>query len=159
MAAKSISASSLSLFRLCVDYLTLYNFSHTRPNVVCTKQLKSTYKDLNINETLYVRCNLGECISTTQITIERMNYAKVTFELYSIGKTGYTLVGNYNFKMTIRSLIYYLCVQQNRFKHNDKKPLAASVPTAKGVIIWIYHSHTNRLKIILLPVNHRAARI
>lgn len=73
-----------------------------------SKELKSTYRGLNINDTLYVRCDLGELIPTTQIEIERMDYTKVTFELFTSGKTGNILVSNYQFKMTLKSFIYYL---------------------------------------------------
>ena len=91
-------------------YKVAYKLGDNGSTSLLSKELKSTYKDLNINDTLYVQCDLGEYIPTTQITIERMDYTKVTFELYSSGKTGNILVNNYNFKMTIRSLIYYLCI-------------------------------------------------
>lgn len=91
-------------------YKVTYEISDNGSLSLISKELKYTYRDLNINDTLYIRCNLGECVSTTQITIERMDYTKVTFELYSSGKTGNILVSNYNFKMTVRSFIYYLCV-------------------------------------------------
>ena len=91
-------------------YKVIYEIGDNGSLTLISKELKSTFKDLNINDTLYIRCDLGECVPTTQITIERMDYTKVTFELYSSGKTGNILVSNYNFKMTIRSLIYYLCV-------------------------------------------------
>lgn len=87
-----------------------YEFGDNGSISLISKELKSTCKDININDTLYVRCDLGECVPTTQITIERMDYTKVTFELNSSGKTGNIIASNYNFKMTIRSLIYYLCV-------------------------------------------------
>lgn len=91
-------------------YKVTYEISDNGSLSLISKELKSIYKDLNINDTLYIRCDLGECVPTTQIAIERMDYTKVTFELYSSGKTGNILVTNYNFKMTVRSFIYYLCV-------------------------------------------------
>ena len=64
-------------------YKVAYKLNNNGSTSLLSKELKSTYKDLNINDTLYVQCDLGECIPTTQITIERMDYTKVTFELYS----------------------------------------------------------------------------
>ena len=107
---EEFSISSTYGIRNIEIYKVNYEFGDSGSISLISKELKSTYKDLNINDALYVRCDLGECIPTTQITIERMDYTKVTFELYSSGKTGNIRVSNYNFKMTIRSLIYYLCV-------------------------------------------------
>ena len=107
---EEFSISSTCGIRNIEIYKVNYEFGDSGSISLISKELKSTYKDLNINDALYVRCDLGECIPTTQITIERMDYTKVTFELYSSGKTGNIRVSNYNFKMTIRSLIYYLCV-------------------------------------------------
>ena len=107
---EEFSISSTYGIRNIEIYKVNYEFGDSGSISLISKELKSTYKDLNINDVLYVRCDLGECIPTTQITIERMDYTKVTFELYSSGKTGNIRVSNYNFKMTIRSLIYYLCV-------------------------------------------------
>ena len=76
---------------------------------IVSKDLKASHKDLNVNDTLYVRCDLGEVVPTTQITIERMDYTKVTFEIYLSGKNGNIIVDKYKFQMTIQSLIYYLC--------------------------------------------------
>ena len=107
---EEFSISSTYGIRNIEIYKVNYELSDNGSGSLISKELKSTYKGLNINDTLYVRCDLGECVPTTQITIERMDYTKVTFELYSSGKTGSILVSNYNFKMTIRSLIYYLCI-------------------------------------------------
>ena len=107
---EEFSISSTYGIRNIEIYKVNYEFGDSGSISLIYKELKSTYKDLNINDALYVRCDLGECIPTTQITIERMDYTKVTFELYSSGKTGNIRVSNYNLKMTIRSLIYYLCV-------------------------------------------------
>lgn len=107
---EEFSISSTYGIRNIEIYKVAYELSDNGSTSLVSKELKSTYKDLNINDTLYVRCDLGECILTTQITIERMDYTKVTFELYSSGKTGNILVSNYKFKMTMRSLIYYLCI-------------------------------------------------
>lgn len=107
---EEFSISSIYGIRNIEVYKVAYELNDSGSTSLVFKELKSTYKNLNINDTLYVRCDLGECIPTTQITIERMDYTKVTFELYSSGKTGNILVSNYNFKMTIQSLIYYLCI-------------------------------------------------
>ena len=107
---EEFSISSTYGIRNINIYKVVYELSDNGSISLISKELKSTYKGLNINDTLYIRCNLGECVPTTQITIERMDYTQVTFELYSSGKTGNILVSNYSFKMTLRSLIYYLCV-------------------------------------------------
>lgn len=107
---EEFAISSVYGIRNIEIYKVNYEPSDNGSLSLISKELKSAYKGLNINDTLYVRCDLGECVPTTQITIERMDYTKVTFELYSSGKTGSILASNYNFKMTIRSLIYYLCV-------------------------------------------------
>ena len=90
-------------------YKVSYGLNNNGSITLISKQLKSTYKGLNIDESLYIRCDLGEVLPTTQIEIERMDYTIVTFEIYSSKKTGNILVTNYNFKMTLRSFIYYLC--------------------------------------------------
>lgn len=107
---EEFSISSTYGIRNIKIYKVNYELGDNGSTSLISKELKSTYKDLNINDTLYVRCDLGECLPTTQIAIERMDYTKVTFELSSSGKTGNIFIGNYTFKMTIRSLIYYLCV-------------------------------------------------
>lgn len=107
---EEFSISSTYGIRNIEIYKVTYELSDNGSTSLILKELKSTYKGLNINDTLYVRCDLGECMPTTQITIERMDYTKVTFELYSSENTRNILVSNYNFKMAIRSLIYYLCV-------------------------------------------------
>ncbi|WP_285825249.1 hypothetical protein, partial [Schaedlerella arabinosiphila] len=48
----------------------------------------------------------------------------------------------------------------HQLKNTTKNALSHEfLPTAKGVIIWIYASHLNRLKIILPPTNHWTVRI
>lgn len=69
-----------------------------------------SYEGLNVNDVLYVRCDLGELLPTTLIEIERMDYTKVTFIPVTSGKTGALLGIDYHFKMTVKSFFYYLCV-------------------------------------------------
>lgn len=106
---EEFSISSVYGIRSIKIYKVDYRWDSGSPQLV-SKELKNTYEDLNNNETLYVKCYLGEIVPTTQIEIERMDYTKVTFTLCSSGKTGNIFVSNYSFKMTILSLIYYLCV-------------------------------------------------
>ncbi len=74
------------------------------------KEPKAIYKKLNINEPLYIKCDLGSIIShTTQITVERMDYTKVTFDVYKSIKNGNIIAKNYSFKITLRAFLYYLC--------------------------------------------------
>lgn len=91
-------------------YRVNYELNDNGSITLISKELHSVYKGLNIDEKLYIRCYLGEVIPTTQIEIERMDYTKVTFEIYTSGKTGHILVNSYKFKMTIRSFIYALCI-------------------------------------------------
>ena len=45
-------------------------------------------------------------------------------------------------------------------KNSDKNALSHEfLPTAKGVIIWIFYTPTSRLKIIRLPTNHQTTRL
>lgn len=106
---EEFSISSTYGIRNIEIYKMNYEWDDGSPKLI-SKELKCTYKGLNIQETLYVRCDLGEIMPTTQIEIERMDYTKVTFELCTSGKTGNIIVSSYNFKMTVRSLIYYLCI-------------------------------------------------
>ena len=89
--------------------IKIYRIQYDEDHIT-SRELKASYKDLNINNTLYVRCSLGECIPISQIEIERMDYTKVTFEPYSSGKNGNIITENYKFKMSFRSFIYHLCM-------------------------------------------------
>lgn len=73
-----------------------------------SKSLKATYTKLN-KDKLYVRCDLGEVIPTTQIKVKRADYAVITFDLCESGKNGHILVNNYKVKNTFKSILYYLC--------------------------------------------------
>lgn len=76
---------------------------------IMSQNLKITYANLDENETLYIRCDLGEVMPKIQFEIERADYTKVTFFLVTSGKTGNILATDYSFKMTIKSFLYYLC--------------------------------------------------
>ncbi len=73
------------------------------------RTLKSTYNNLK-KEILYVRCDLGEVIPTTQIEIKRTDYTKITFDIYESGKNGHLITCNYKFKLTFKGMLYHLCV-------------------------------------------------
>ena len=75
-----------------------------------SKALVSTYEHLGVNEILYIRCDLGEIIPTTQVEVQRIDFTKATFEIYSSGKNGQILTRNYQFNLTLRGFLYYLCV-------------------------------------------------
>lgn len=74
-----------------------------------SRKLKSTFSNLK-KERLYIRCDLGECILTTQFEIKRSDYAIITFDLYESGKNGQIITCNYKYKMTLKSFLYHLCV-------------------------------------------------
>ena len=74
-------------------------------------------------------------------------------------------VANPRLHFCLRSPFRYLSqsVQgqtEKRLTSTTKNALSHEfLPTAKGVIIWIYFSHLNRLQIILPPTNHLTVRI
>lgn len=75
-----------------------------------SKNLKAVYSNLNVNETLYIKCDLGEVMPRIQLEIERADYTKVTCFLGTSGKTGCIAAYDYSFKMTFKSFLYYLCI-------------------------------------------------
>lgn len=75
-----------------------------------SKDLKAVYSDLNINEILYIKCDLGEVMPRIQLEIERADYTKVTCFLGTSGKTGHIVAYDYSFKVTFKSFLYYLCI-------------------------------------------------
>lgn len=91
-------------------YNVVYDLQNDGTTKMISKRLVSTYKNLNINEELFVRCDLGEMIPKIHFEIRRTDYAKVSFDIYSSGKNGHILTTNYKFKMTLKGWIYYLCI-------------------------------------------------
>ena len=74
-----------------------------------SRSLKATYARLN-QDKLFIRCDLGEILPTTQFEIERSDYTIVKFDLFVSGKNGHIISANYKFKRTIKSFLYHLCV-------------------------------------------------
>lgn len=74
-----------------------------------SRKLKSTFNNLQ-KAKLYIRCDLGECIPTTQFEIKRSDYAIITFDLYESGKNGHLIIDNYKYTTTVKSFLYHLCV-------------------------------------------------
>lgn len=89
-------------------YRVTYEPDDNGTPVLISRELIETYGKININDKLYIWCDLGEVLPTIQIEVERMDYAKVTFELHESGKTG-NIDTNYQFKMTFLCFLYYLC--------------------------------------------------
>lgn len=56
-----------------------------------SRTLKASFNNLN-KEKLFIRCELGECIPTTQFEIKREDYTVITFNIYESGINGHTLV-------------------------------------------------------------------
>ena len=52
---------------------------------VISKHLVETFKDLKTDK-LFIRCDLGEVVQTTQIEIKRSDYTVITFDIYESGK-------------------------------------------------------------------------
>lgn len=74
-----------------------------------SRKQKSSFSNLK-QEKLFIRCDLGEFIPTTQFEIKRSDYAIITFDIYESGKNGNIIVCNYKYKMTLKSFLYHLCV-------------------------------------------------
>lgn len=74
-----------------------------------SRSLKSTYSRLN-HDKLFIRCDLGEILPTTQFEVERSDYTIVTFDLFISGKNGHIISANYKYKTTFKSFLYHLCV-------------------------------------------------
>ena len=111
----TFSLSSVYGIRNIKIYNVEYNYDDNGNIFLKSKELRTTYENLNVNEELYIKCNLGEFVPIVQFEIERADYTKVTFDLIENGKTGNILTGNiisknYGFKMTFKSFLYYLCI-------------------------------------------------
>lgn len=105
------SISSCYGMRNVKVYKVCYQLNENGSTTLVSKVLKKTYGRVNINDSLFVRCDLGELRPITQIEIERMDYSIVTFDIIASGKTGniYYSDDNYKFKLTLKSLLFYLC--------------------------------------------------
>lgn len=90
-------------------YKVDYDIAKNGTLVLNSKSLKATFNNLN-KEKLYIRCDLGETIPTTQFEIKRSDYTIITFDLCVSGKSGHILTCNYKFKITLKSFLYHLCV-------------------------------------------------
>ena len=76
---------------------------------VISKHLVETFKDLKTDK-LFIRCDLGEVVQTTQIEIKRSDYTVITFDIYESGKNGHVVTENYKYRLTFRGLLYHLCI-------------------------------------------------
>ena len=112
---ETFSLSSVYGIRNIKIYNVVYDFDDKGELLLKSKELRTTYDNLNVNEELYIQCDLGECMPIVQFEIERADYTKVIFDLMQSGKTGNILTNNitsknYRFKMTFKSFLYYLCI-------------------------------------------------
>lgn len=73
------------------------------------RKLISSFNHLR-KEKLFIRCDLGEVIPTTQLEIKRSDYTVITFDLYESGKNGHIITCNYKYKLTFKGFLYHLCV-------------------------------------------------
>lgn len=74
-----------------------------------SKKLKSSFENLK-KDKLYIRCDLGEVMPTTQFEIRREDYTIITFDLVESGKNGHVSACNFKIKLTIKGFLYHLCV-------------------------------------------------
>ena len=74
-----------------------------------SKKLKGSFENLK-KDKLYIRCDLGEFIPTTQFEIKREDYTIITFDLVESRKNGHIIACNFKLKLTIKGLLYHLCV-------------------------------------------------
>ena len=91
-------------------YKVNYDVNSDGTMKLTSKEQKVSFSNLK-QEKLFIRCDLGEFIPTTQLKIRRPDYAIVTFDIYESGKNGHIIICNYKHKMTFRSILYHLCVQ------------------------------------------------
>ncbi len=90
-------------------YKVCYNINDDGSLKLLSREHKATFSDLK-HEELFIRCDLGEIIPTTQFKIKRSDYAVITFDIYQSGKNGHICISNYKYKMTFKALIYHICV-------------------------------------------------
>ena len=74
------------------------------------KKQVARFGKLNPLEQLFIQCDLGEVLPTTEIVMERPDYVRATFLIRSSGKTGNIVVQKAEYKRTIVSFFYYLFV-------------------------------------------------
>lgn len=90
-------------------YKVVYDIQDNGELIAKSKSLKTTFDNLNTDK-LFIRCDLGEYIPTTQFEIRRTDYTKITFDIYESGKNGHIITDRYTHKLTLMSILYYLCV-------------------------------------------------
>ena len=90
-------------------YKVDYDINSAGTLKLTSRKQKSSFSNLK-QEKLFIRCDLGEFIPTTQFEIKRSDYAVITFDIYESGKNGHIIVCNYKYKMTFKSFLYHLCV-------------------------------------------------
>ena len=90
-------------------YKVAYRYSEDDKLEQISKEFKDSFDNLN-KEKLYIRCDLGECFPSTQFEITRADYTTITFDLVESGKNGHIIVCNPKVKLTLKGLIYHLCV-------------------------------------------------
>lgn len=90
-------------------YKINYSFKNEEAPKIISRELVKTFKGLK-NEKLFIRCDLGEIINTTQIEIKRSDYTRITFDIYESGKNGHIVINNYKYRLTFLGLLYHLCV-------------------------------------------------
>lgn len=74
-----------------------------------SKQFRCSFENLK-KEKLYIRCDIGEVLPTTQFEIKRSDYTTITFDLVENGKNGHIIACNFKPKLSFIGLLYHLCV-------------------------------------------------
>ncbi len=96
-----------------IDTVTVYkvdcNVNADGKFIIKNRTFRGSYKGLR-RERLFVRCDLGEVMPTTQLEIKRTDYTIITFLIFESGKNGHILTDNYKFKLTFKGFLYHLCV-------------------------------------------------
>lgn len=92
-----------------IETIKVYKLNYdSGMNKIISRDLVNSFENLN-RAKLFVRCDLGEILPTTQIEIQRNDYTIITFDIYESGKNGHLITDNYKFKLTFKGMLYHLC--------------------------------------------------
>ncbi len=86
-----------------------YNINQDGELTPISKKIKGSFENLK-KDKLYIRCDLGEIIPTTQFEIKRNDYTTITFDLVESGRNGHIHACNISLKLNFLGILYHLCV-------------------------------------------------
>lgn len=82
-----------------------------RDNELREKSRKTiaTYEKIEPNQKVYACVNIPDVCANIGVEIEKTDYIKISFGVADSGRNGELVKENYKCKLTLRSIIYYLC--------------------------------------------------